>query len=104
MLQNLLLGGFSNDPTFGGGGPEVLRALTPFEVYATTIPLGTMNFNAEFLVDGVPVTVSAASLVPGVPLFIAAPPPAAPALRGFGLLLLIAMLGWIGARSLLRPA
>ncbi len=39
-------GGYSNDPQFGGPGPEILEALDAHDVWATLIPEGGTLFNA----------------------------------------------------------
>jgi trimeric autotransporter adhesin len=69
-LSPLLTGGFSNDPVFGGTGPVTLGQLGPYQVYATTIPTGTTNFNVSFVENGIPFSLSSASLTTNFPTYI----------------------------------
>ncbi len=40
----LLVGGFANDPAFGGSGPQPLDEIAPYQAYATLIPEATTPF------------------------------------------------------------
>lgn len=45
FMTNLLVGGYSNDPQFGGGGYQPVSQLGAGEVYVTLVPDGTASFN-----------------------------------------------------------
>ena len=76
FLQNLITEGFSNDPAFGGGGPVTISQLGPYQVYGTTIPIGTSDFNASFTLNGVPFSITDASLSNNFPLYVQTKPTA----------------------------
>jgi hypothetical protein len=45
FMTNLVMGGYNNDPEFGGPGYQLLSQLAAGQVYATLIPEGTASVN-----------------------------------------------------------
>src|SRR6185369_508406 len=45
FAQALAMGGYANDPLFGGSGPQFLGALSGFGVYETLVPVHGTVFN-----------------------------------------------------------
>src|SRR5204863_1702760 len=71
----LLVGGYANDPAFGGAGAQTLTQIGGSAVYATLVPTGTTNFQASFGRNGTTFAAAASSLSYGVPLYVDSTPP-----------------------------
>ena len=71
FVQELLIGGWENDPLFGGSGPQVMSQLDSFGVFATLIPENGTIFNLSLngrLRSGITLDVGDIAYISSVPV------------------------------------